>query len=351
MLALTEPTGGGSIYDLGDLLNVATDDLDLVVIALLGMLRPRGPYPVLEFGGEQGSAKTTSSGIVCSLFDPRTPLLVGDPKDPRDLLIRAEHSWVVGVDNLSSMTKSLADAMCRVTTGTGASVRRNYSDTDEVLFTACRPIVMNGIPELSVRPDLADRTLRVDCQFIPDGRRRTDEEVHSQFTALHPSLLGALFQATSTAIANKKEMARRVQRLPRLADVAIQAESAAQALGWEAGKAVGLMLETRSRYRARTLMNDPLATTLIAHAKRCWSTAWLSFVGTATELLEELKQHSAQPKDLPKTANQLSGRLKEIEPVLREAGVHISKSRVGHSSSRQLTIWFKDPADDADDAG
>jgi hypothetical protein len=276
MKALPEPRAGGSIYELGDVLNLGADDFDLVIIGLLAQLIPRGPYPVLEFGGEQGSAKTTASRLVCSLVDPRVPLLVGDPREPRDLLIKAEHSWVIGVDNLSSMPKALADVMCRVTTGTGASVKQNYTDTDEVLFSACRPIVMNGIPELAVRPDLADRTLRVECRIIPDRQRRTDERVNLQFSLVHPSVLGGLFQAASTAMANMAETRRRVQRLPRLADVALQAEAAAPALDWEDGKAVGLMLDMRSRYRQRLLEGDVIAKAIVARAQRKWGNGWVS---------------------------------------------------------------------------
>ena len=93
-----------------------------------------------------------------------------------------------------------------------------------------------------------------------------------------------------------------------------------------------------------------MATALVARAKRLWGSGWLSFCGTATELLEELRQEPGVDRDaLPKVANQLSARLREVEPLIREKGVFISRSRAGHGSTRQMTIWFKG-ADDADDA-
>ena len=176
-LALPVPQDGGSVYDLAPVLNLDGDELDLIVIFLLSLLLPTGPYPVLYVSGEQGSAKSTASRMIRSLVDPNVAALRGNPRDPRDLWVAAERSWVVTMDNLSSMPKGVADGLCRLTSGTGQSVRQNYEDKEEVLFTATRPVLINGIPELVIRQDLADRTLRVDCQAIPDSQRRSEEDV------------------------------------------------------------------------------------------------------------------------------------------------------------------------------
>ena len=104
------------------------------------------------------------------------------------------------MDNLSSMTKTTADALCRLTSGTGASVRQNYTDMDEVSFTATRPVIINGIPDLTLRPDLGDRTLSVDFRPIPDRQRRAERELQEQFKAMQPSVLGALMDLASLAL-------------------------------------------------------------------------------------------------------------------------------------------------------
>jgi hypothetical protein len=49
----------------------------------------------------------------------------------------------------------MADALCRLATGGGFATRKLHSDANEVLFKATRPIILNGIPELAERPDLA----------------------------------------------------------------------------------------------------------------------------------------------------------------------------------------------------
>ncbi len=43
--------------------------------------------------------------------------------------------------------------------GGGFAVRQLYSDQDEVLFDAARPVILNGIEDIVRRPDLADRAV------------------------------------------------------------------------------------------------------------------------------------------------------------------------------------------------
>lgn len=347
---LPAPQEGGDLHDLGTVLNLVDDDLDLVQIFLCAAIMPTGPYPALCIGGEQGSAKSTATRFIGTLLDPNAVPLRGDPKEPRDLLVSSELWWIVTMDNLSSMTKPVADALCRLTSGAGASLRQNYADRDEILFRANRPVIINGIPELLLRQDLADRTLRVECETIPDTMMRPEPELHRRFKDMHARLLGALFQAASTAIAREEEVSSRKMSLPRLANVAIQAEAAAPALGWEDGKAVGLLLDNRSRSRQGAISNDPVATILLEYAKKFWRT-WQWFDGSATDLLAELRQFSPEPDKLPKAANLLSKRINELVPALRDQGVIVTRDREGHGSARHLMIRYQAPADDADGSG
>jgi hypothetical protein len=77
---------------------------------------------------------------------------------------------------------------------------------DEVLFTATRPVILNGIPDLTLRPDLGDRTLSVDFRAIPDRQRRAERELQEQFKAMQPSVLGALMELASLALRRTDEV-------------------------------------------------------------------------------------------------------------------------------------------------
>lgn len=160
MQALPAPVVGGSVEALRSFLNVRSDAVFVLVIAwALACLRNRGPYPVIVLSGEQGSAKSTFSAILRALLDPNTAPLRALPREDRDLFIAASNGHVLAFDNVSGLPAWISDTLCRLATGGGFAVRQLYSDQDEVLFDAARPVILNGIEDIVTRPDLADRAL------------------------------------------------------------------------------------------------------------------------------------------------------------------------------------------------
>jgi hypothetical protein len=65
-------------------------------------------------------------------------------------------------------------APCRLASGGSFPVRQLYSDDDEVLFQASRPILLNGIEDVIRRPDLADRAIFLTLAAIADEQRRPE---------------------------------------------------------------------------------------------------------------------------------------------------------------------------------
>jgi hypothetical protein len=51
------------------------------------------------------------------------------------------------------------------------AVRQRYTDQDEVLFDAARPVILNGIEDVITRPDLADRSIFLTLPPGADARR------------------------------------------------------------------------------------------------------------------------------------------------------------------------------------
>src|SRR4030095_2437794 len=159
-------------------LNLASEsDLALVVAWLLGALRAGGPYPVLAIAGEQGSAKTVLSKLRRALIDPSVAPVRALPRDERELFIAASNGHVLAFDNISRLRPWLSDALCRLASGGGFPVRQLYTDQDEVLFDAARPVILNGIEDIVARPALADRAVFLTLEPIPEGRRRPEEEL------------------------------------------------------------------------------------------------------------------------------------------------------------------------------
>jgi hypothetical protein len=144
LLPLPVPEQGGSIEALATLLNLPDqNDFVLVVSWLLAALRPGGPYPLLAVSGEQGSAKTGLSKLLKALIDPNSAPVRATACEGRELMIAASNSHLLAFDNLSGLPAWLSDALCRLASGGSFAVRQLYTDDDEVLFQAARPILLN----------------------------------------------------------------------------------------------------------------------------------------------------------------------------------------------------------------
>ena len=80
MQAIPTPIAGGSLDPLWDLVNIPQDDRLIVVAWLLECLRADTPHVVMEFVGEQGSAKSTTQKLLKMLIDPNIANLRAAPK-------------------------------------------------------------------------------------------------------------------------------------------------------------------------------------------------------------------------------------------------------------------------------
>jgi hypothetical protein len=170
MQPLPMPVPGGSVETLRSFLNVKSGSHFILVVAwALAVLRNRGPYPVLVLSGEQGSAKSTFTAILRALLDPNTAPLRALPREDRDLFIAARNGHVLAYDNVSALPAWISDTLCRLATGGGFAVRQLYTDQDEVLFDATRPVILNGIEDIVTRPDLADPRPIPDAGAYPGG--------------------------------------------------------------------------------------------------------------------------------------------------------------------------------------
>jgi hypothetical protein len=198
MLPLPVPQRGGSIEELASFLNLPSrNEFVLVVAWLLATLRVAGPYPALAISGEQGSAKTVLSKLLKDLVDPNVAPVRALVREERDLVIAANNSHVLAFDNLSGLPYALSDAFCRLATGASFGLRQLYTDADEVLFQAARPILLNGIDDVIVRSDLADRALFLTLPPIADRRRRVERQLWHEFEVARPRILGSLLDAAA----------------------------------------------------------------------------------------------------------------------------------------------------------
>lgn len=323
------------------LLNVADDaDFRLIVAWLVATLNPSGPYPVLAVDGEEGSAKTTLCHMLRRLVDPNKASLRAPPRCEDDLLIAAQNGRVVALDNMSGIEPWLADSLCRVATGAGLGKRQLYSDGDEVLVSIARPVLLNGIPSLLARGDLASRALAITLQQILDEKRRPEADIWHDFEAAAPGILALLLDGLSMAL--KRLPGLKLDRLPRMADFARLACAAAPAFGWTEAEMLAAIEGNREAAVATVIEADPLAVAVQTIAAEAKPTEWW---GTATQLLAAVNLRvpldAQKERGWPKDGARLSGRLRRAAPALRRAGIEVIFPEKAGRAGRNIAIRFQ----------
>jgi hypothetical protein len=257
------------------------------------------------------------------------------PREERDLFIAANNGHVLAFDNLSALPPWLSDGLCRLASGGSFAVRQLYTDQDEVLFDAARPIILNGIEDVVRRPDLADRALLLTLPWLSEARRRPERKLWQEFELVRPRLLGALIDAVSRGLRALPQV--RLERLPRMADFALWA-TACEASLWPAGTFARTYAANRKGAIEDAIDADPVATCV-----RELMSERGSWVGSAGDLLRFGADRSRNDAvgcgpDWPKNPRALAGRLRRAQTFLRAMGIEIAFSREGHAGSRIIKM-------------
>jgi hypothetical protein len=336
LLPLPVPQRGGSIMVLQSLLNLASyDDFILVVAWLLAALRPTGPYPLLALAGEQGSAKTVMCKLRKALIDPSIGPVRTLPREERELTIAATNAHALAFDNISGLPAWLSDGLCRLASGGSLAVRQLYTDDSEVLFEAARPMLLNGIEDVIARPDLADRAIVLTMPPISDAQRRPEAELWADFERARPGILGALLDILAHGLSRRSHVWRK--SLPRMADFALWAAACETAL-WPAGTVSRAYAANRRAMIEGFIDADPVAACVrdMMASRNQWTGTASDFLLAADKL--QRQEASIRRPDWPRTPRALAGRLRRAQTSLRAMGIDIAFHREGRAGSRMIRM-------------
>lgn len=322
MLPLPEPKPGGNLRLLDGLVNLGGEENRKLILSwLIYTLNPCGPYPLLGLFSEQGSGKSVTALILRLIIDPNRAPIRSLPKNLEDLAVAAQHSWILGFDNLSYIPEPFSDALCRMATGAGFATRALYSNDEEVVFWAKRPIVLNGISDFTSRPDLLERTLVVNLPAIPPEERQTENTILERFEKARPALLGALLDAVVITLRNLPKVT--LTASPRMADFAQWVAAAAPAIGADRGEIVSLLFEKQNEALLSEI-DSPLPQALFNLLDQRNGKVEMLLVDLLAELNKTAPEDATRQKSWPKTPRRLSGALARIIPVMRAAGIKIA---------------------------
>lgn len=345
MLALPLPTETGDISKLKSFLNVDDKNLTLILAWLVNCFRPDYPFPILLISGEQGTAKTTTSKLLKELVDPSVIPLRSAPRDEHNLVIAANNSWIVGLDNLSVVPDWLSDALCRLSTGGGFGTRTLYENDDETIFNAKRPIILNGIGDIASRSDLLDRALPVRLEAIPKNSRKTEREFWAEFEREKTSIFSALVSAVSSALGQIEKV--KLEELPRMADFAFWATAAENGLGLKESDFIEAYTQNRENAHSIVLEDSLLAEVLQefltakAQGEKYEQKDILlkEFLDQLKEVADAGSKERSKDKRFPKNPKGLRNAIERINPNLREIGIYITfHGRAGGNASKGASL-------------
>ena len=371
---LPMPERGGDLEALWEHLNVPAEDRSLLLAVLVAAFVPNIPHPVLDLEGEQGSGKSTLAKRLVDLLDPSPVPMRKAPRDPEAFVTAAGGSWVVSLDNLSTLPEWLSDSLCRASTGEGDVRRRLYSDGDLSVFAYRRVVIVNGIDLAGIRGDLAERLVTVRPPRF-DAGRRGERELDAAWQAARPALLGALLDLLSEVWGEVSEVseqgARAIsgRRFPssssldqgaseqrarrgepekarahgsltsltspssmRMADFARIVAAVDRVLGTNG---LDRYAERNAETAAETLTASPFVSRLLTGLRA-------PFNGTAEQLRAMLTATTATPlpRNWPSSAKAVTGELRRHGPALRQQGWGVTDEE---DRKRHRTIWHLVP--------
>lgn len=352
-LPLPETRAGVALDEYMGLMNISADDRPVVLGVMVATFFPRMDHPVLALLGPQGSGKTGVAEAVASITDP---VLDADGEsfgvtalpDIKDWAATASSSWCLPFDNVSYLTPEMSDMLCRTVTGDGITRRKLYTDNGLIHVRFRRCLLMTGITIDGIRPDLAERMIRVECPLIDEGARVPDSEIARLLSERRPA---AFAQLLDLVVAVRDELARlQIQKgLPRLADfgrILLALDTVRGTTSFER------MKELVQASVAESLIDDPVTDAVVelvdANDKSNRPGEWK---GTATELLSAINRtivssELISPKGWPGNPRQMGKWLARNDVALRQLGIWHDKDKKAATRGHILVRVPQVPEDD-----
>jgi hypothetical protein len=264
------------------------------------------------------------------IVDPNSAPLRAEPKEIRDLVISAKNGWCCCFDNLTSLPQWLSDGFCRLSTGGGFATRALYTDDEEALFEAMRPVILTGINPVAASQDLVNRQVLLELQdFASDDEREEEETIYQRFEEARPRILGALLTGVSVAL--RRVNGLKISRLPRMADFAKWGAAAEPAWGWPEGSFLTAYAENQAEQAAASVEADLVASTLLnfMRDRDLWEGTSTDLLDTLTEMVPEEKRKLRVGRTYawPQAPNVLSRRIRKAQVFLRQFGLRVALGR------------------------
>ncbi len=309
-----------ALETLRAMLNLSGPDWRRAIAWLLNAFRSEGPSPILILRGPSGCGKSFAARILRALVDPCTSPLSPTPASPRELLSLARHNWVLAFDHVSTLSPRIVDALCRLSTGLGLSLREAGGDPSEPLqLWLKRPILLTVTEDFTPPSDLVSRALIVDLPALTPETRRSEQELAAAFSQHAPAIVGAICDAISAIL-----------RTPQPAET--HQTSHNDALVWAVAAASAIPCTPAEMREA--FDNPPPTRPALVEAVKSLMSRTPQWTGTATDLALHL--------NLTLDPRVLSVQLKKNLLLLADEGIQLTNQR-HHGGQRLIELVAQTP--------
>jgi hypothetical protein len=323
------------------------------------------PKPLWILPSAQGSAKTTAFELIRDLVDPNTTLTTSLPKEDFNLKQYLAHNFLSFFDNVSDITDSQSDMLCRAVTGAGDMKRKLYENDEDIIYNYRRILGLNGITNAATKADLLDRGLMYEFEEIPRERRKLLRVIWRKYLELKPKLLAFCLDVVAEVMKERQkwrgvdddffgleDLIKQKGGLPRMADWAILAEQVSSVVARKEGKPYipGSFLDA-FEHNLTILNTEAVKSSLVAEAVIAFMTnrevvkKTTQWEGSATILLAEFNDFitfnsesvkiNTNSKAWAQDPAVLGKELARIIPNLRHLGILIERERT------ERNVWYR----------
>lgn len=329
--AIPDPIPGGHPDLLGELLNVAPADWDLLLGWIVSALLPDVHSPILLFRGQQGTGKSTAGEMVKTLIDPSPSMRVTPPRDVDSWALQSNGARVILLDNVSQIQDWFSDALCRTVTGGALVQRRHYTNSGMVIHNCRGAVILTGIALGALRGDLRERLAAIELDPIPPDKRVDEAALLSRLEGRRPIIFGSILATLSKVLGELPTI--EMKALPRMAGFARVLAAMDRAIGTRACERYLSLSESLAN---EIISDDPLAQSIIRFAREVGT-----WTGTPTDLHQRLTP-DRPPQGWPRHPAVLSATLTRLAPDLARVGITVEQGR--SNQARRLVITHREPS-------
>lgn len=320
------PTYAKSFWKFLEYVNIEKEDQLLLLIHMAHFCIPDIPHTLLNIYGPHGSAKTMLFRLIKNLIDPTSVMSKGLPSKKNELIQQLYHHYLSFYDNVSFLSNSYSDELCRAITGGGSSKRSLYTNDQDVIYQFHRGIGLNGINISVQREDLLDRTVLLKLLDIKEEDRKAEGPFLKAFEKDKHDILSGLLNVLVVTLRIYPTI--KLEKMFRMADYTQWGCAISESLGVPQR----IFIE---KYKVKVVdqIREAVYGSIIGNTLLDFMSYRKMWKGSPADLHHDMKEHakslniSTRVKEWPKAPSIMSRRLNLLLSSFKALGIDITKER------------------------